>query len=283
MINMKSNKGNTGVDIIISLGIIVVTLTVLISLYFSLYISNIEIERRTQAISYGTQILEKVSEYYYSDVTNENFEQSTLPNGRKQIAGIEISNGYDVSVNVSNYTYNDISDVLKKVEVTIRYKISNKQHTLTLSKNKTKERLVVPNLPELPQELVPVKVQKENNKSIYKLTSTTDSSWYNYNNKLWALAIEKTKSEASITTEDLYVWIPRYAYNSTTSEIKFLYSDKNRTVNSSGDLEYIETSYVVDNKFTNDDSRGYWIKVSDIRTDETASRLNNSEYGKLIY
>ena len=283
MVKLKSNKGNTGVDIVISIGIISITLTILASLYFSLYIANIEIERKTQAISYGTQILEKVSEYYYADVTQENFQPVTLANGNKQIAGVQLAKGYNASVNISEINSQNSISILKRVEVTIEYNVSKKTHTLTLSKNKAKEKLKVPNFPELTEDLIPIKVQRDNNKSVYKVTNTTDEYWYNYNSKKWALATEKQKINSTISTEDLYVWIPRYAYNPQNNDIKFLYGEKNQIVDSSGNLQNISNNYVVDNKFTNEDARGYWVKVYEVITDETATTLNNSDYGKFIY
>ena len=255
-------------------------MTFLVSLYFSLYVSNMEIERRSQALSYGTQILEKVKEYYYDDVTAENFSQSTLQNGNKQIAGIQLKKGYDVTVNIRNND-NNTTDVVKRVDVIINYPISKKQYTLTLSANKKRELLIVPNVPKLTQNLVPVKVQKIDNQINYILTNTTDMGWYNYTDKKWALAVDKSKSQSAITSSDLYAWIPRYAYNNNS--IKFLYSDKDQTVNAAGALEDIGSNYAVDSYFTNDYSKGFWIKITEIDSNTTSNRLNNSQYGRLIY
>ncbi len=285
MKHIKSNNGNTGVDIVISVGIIAITLTVVASLYFSLYISNTEIERKAQALSYATQILEKVSEYYYADITQENFEKTTLPNGAKQVAGIQLPRGYDVSVLIDDNE--GISDVVKTVEVTINYTIFKKEKNVKLSTYKAKERLLLPNKPELAEGLVPVKVQNNSNSTSYIVTSTADTSWYNYTAKQWALAVESIKAASQITIEDLYVWVPRYAYyldGQNNIKICFLYADKNQSVNSSGNLYDIDTSlYTTVSKFSDEDAKGYWIKIVQINNDQTAKRLNDSEYGRLIY
>ena len=69
MKNIKQEKAATGIDIAISLGIISITLAILGALYFNLYISNTQIERKTEAINFATQILEKMESYYYTTFT----------------------------------------------------------------------------------------------------------------------------------------------------------------------------------------------------------------------
>lgn len=281
----KTNGGFTGIDIVISLGIITITLLILASMYINTYVANIEIERRTQAINYASQIFEKISEYYYGDITNEKFIVATNVYGNQEIVGIEIPNGYTVDVSVENYKTDEATDVVKNVIVEISYKVGDKDNTLTLSKYKTKENIITPNAPELAQNMTAVKVQKTGNTSNYKTTSVTDSDWYNYYGRKWALAKEASTG-STITSADLYVWIPRYAYYVDSNgkiNIEFLYSNKNQKVGSYGMLENISFEYQVDSTFSGDNARGYWIKVSEIKNDETAKRLNQSEYGPLIY
>lgn len=281
----KTNGGFTGIDIVISLGIITITLLILASMYINTYVANIEIERRTQAINYASQIFEKISEYYYGDITNEKFTVATNVYGNQEIVGIEIPKGYTVDVSVENYKTDEATDVVKNIIVEISYKVGDKDNALTLSKYKTKENIITPNAPELAQNMTAVKVQKTGNTSNYKTTSDADSDWYNYYGRKWALAKEASTG-STITSADLYVWIPRYAYYVDSNgkiNIEFLYSNKNQKVGSYGMLENISFEYQVDSTFSGDNARGYWIKVSEIKNDETAKRLNQSEYGPLIY
>ena len=113
-----------------------------------------------------------------------------------------------------------------------------------------------------------------------------DADWYSFNKKIWPLAITKETNINVINTEDLYVWIPRYAYyidSSNNVNIQFLYSDKDKTVDSLGNLQEITSGYKVDTTFTGDKAKGYWLPVSQISSDVTANRLNSSVYGNLIY
>lgn len=277
MKKIKSNKGATGIDIAISLGIVSVTLLILLALYTNTYISNMEIERRTQAINYASQILEKASEYYYSDVNTEKFSATTNSSGKIEIAGIEIPKAYTVNVNIDNYSNSDETDVVKKVEVTVTYKIGKNDNTLTLSKFKTKETLLTPNAPKLQDNMVAVKAQNSGTTKTYKDTNNSDTEWHNYLKKKWALAR---------ILNELYVWVPRYAYyidSNNQINIEFLYSNKNQKVDSYGNLENIPSNYIVDTKFSGDNETGYWVKVSEVSADETATRLNNSKYGSFEY
>ena len=277
MKKIKSNKGATGIDIAISLGIVAITLLILLALYTNTYISNMEIERRTQAINYASQILEKASEYYYSDVNTEKFSATTNSSGKIEIAGIEIPKAYTVNVNIDNYSNSDETDVVKKVEVTVTYKIGKNDNTLTLSKFKTKETLLTPNAPKLQTNMIAVKAQNSGTTKTYKDTNNSDTEWYNYLKKKWALAR---------ISNELYVWIPRYAYyidSNNQINIEFLYSNKNQKVDSYGNLENIPSNYIVDTKFSGDNETGYWIKVLEASADETATRLNNSKYGSFEY
>lgn len=286
MIKTKSNSGNTGVDIVISIGIITVLLTVLIALYMNVYVSNTEIERKTQAINYGTQILEKVAEFYYADINNEKFQLVTLENGKNEIVGIEIAKGYNVSVNIVPYSENEQTDVIKNVKVTVTYNVAEREENVTLNYYKTKETLIIPNIPELNDNLIPVRAQNNNGQKTYKITNSIDNQWYNYSKKIWALAITKDKANSSIKEDDLYVWIPRYAYyidSSNNTNIQFLYADKDKTVDTLGNLQDISNNYIIHNKFTGNNEKGYWVKLSELDNDEVATTLNNSQYGKLIY
>lgn len=285
MEKVKSNVGNTGIDIAISLGIISITLAILAALYFNTYITNAEIERRTQAINYATQIFEKISEYYYSDVTQENFTVTTNSNGREEIAGIEIEKGYTISVNIEDYTNNDETNVVKTVTVIVNYKIGNKDNKVELKKFKEKETLITPNKPELSNNMIAVKGQVVNGNVKFKDINLPDNTWYNYLQKKWALARRSDEND-SLSEKDIYVWIPRYAYyidNNNQINIEFLYSNKNQKVNTNGNLEDLPNNYVIDEKFKGDNEKGYWQKVTEIQNDETANRLNKSKYGEFSY
>lgn len=281
MKNIKQEKGITGIDIAISLGIISITLAILGALYFNLYISSTQIERKTEAINFATQILEKMDSYYYSEVTSETFAVTQKANGKNEVVGLEIPRGYNVTVQITKYPSGEGIDVVKQVSVTIAYNVGEKGHTIVLRKSKEKEKFAIPNIPKLEANMIPVKVVKNGDSKTYKQTTAQDEQWYNYNQKRWALAVLNAVGD-TIKIQDLYVWIPRYAYNSSdNTDVKFLYSNTNKIVNLNGDLEEVASGYLVNGEFST--NNGYWAKISEMNLDSVATLLNNSTYGPLDY
>ena len=91
---------------------------------------------------------------------------------------------------------------------------------------------VEPNAPVLDDGMIPI-VFDTSNGTVIKTVSSTDSSWYNYNNKEWANAVlvktsgtqtrayYKANPGVVVNESDIlayYVWIPRYKYKIWTLE-----------------------------------------------------------------
>ncbi len=82
----------------------------------------------------------------------------------------------------------------------------------------------IPNEPVLDEGMIPITFDVSENNTIIKTVSSTDSSWYNYDNKEWANSILVTESSRSkylnttnieVDQSDIlayFVWIPRYKY-----------------------------------------------------------------------
>lgn len=298
-INKKGQEGISGVDIVISIGIIIIFVSIIAMVYANLNNVNISIERAQKATNYATQILEKTDELYYSEVNSDTFSVNDAENGKHTVAGIEIAKGYTVRVTIDNYNQtngenNGRLDVVKTINVSVEYKVAGKTETVQMSKIKTKEILNTPNKPVLEEEMIPakyVKVKKTTYSEetgeyvttyITKLTNTTeeDTQWYDYTNRKWALATRNSTT---------YVWIPRFAYKSTetpnTYEVKFIYAYGTRIVNANGDLEQISNEFSIPEGFTNSNEEsldGFWVEESLITSNTTANILNNSlTYGPM--
>ena len=133
---IKKEEGISGVDISIAIGIIIVFVSIIAVVYINLYMVNIGIERMQRATNYGVQILEKVDELNYDDVTIENFTADSNGN----IEGIRISKGYNVNVTINKYVPSDTEDVnvVKIIDVEISYKVGKKLETVKLHRIKTR-------------------------------------------------------------------------------------------------------------------------------------------------
>ena len=134
---LKKEEGISGVDITIAIGIIIVFVSIIAVVYINLYMVNIGIERMQRATNYAVQILEKAEELDYDNVTEENF----APDTNRNIQGINISKGYNVNITIEKYAPEDVEDVdvVKKIHVTVSYKVGKKEETVNLHKIKTRE------------------------------------------------------------------------------------------------------------------------------------------------
>lgn len=127
-----SNKGITGIDITVAI-IIIITFTGVISgLMYSIYKTSITVQKSAEADAYATIILEKVDEKAYDEV-DENFVQKL-----KEDKEIEISDDYAITFTVETYD-DDEFDLIKRVNVTIKYTVAKEEKTLEISKLKIKE------------------------------------------------------------------------------------------------------------------------------------------------
>ena len=120
-----------------------------------------------------------------------------------------------------------------------------------------------PNAPVLDDGMIPI-VFDTSNGTVVKTVSSTDSSWYNYNNQEWANAVlvkesgtqtrayYKANSGVTINQADIlayYVWIPRYKYQIWSTDyydkkgeeqtIEIVFEDKNSISTGTQVGEYI--------------------------------------------
>ena len=284
---LKNEDGASGIDIVISIGIISLFATIIAVTFSNLYTSNTNVRRTQIATNYAVKILERVDELYYSEVTAEEFQTTNLQNGKHQVSNIEIPKGYNVNVTISNY--NETLDVAKTISVNITYKVGQNNKTIEMQKVKKKEILTIPNKPVLAENMTPVKYvttsKNSYNEQTNEYTTVTeknlvkttqnDETWYDYSSKRWALAIINNDETV------IYAWIPRFAYYETGSgnDVKFIYANGQRYVND-GNLTTLPASYNIHSDFLND--RGFWINVSEINASEAANILNtNTRYGPM--
>lgn len=276
---LKKNGGFTGIDIAMAILIITVFMSVISSLYINLYITNVDILRKEKAIGYATSILEKIDELYYSEVNSENFKVIKNSNGSESIAGINIDRGYNASINIVTYDPDNINiDVVKNIDLKITYEVGNKEKSIEFTKIKERENIFIPNIPDLKSEMVAVKYNS-NDELIQ--TNFSDSSWYDYSDKRWAMAVMKNMvlSNGKVNDNaDIYIWIPRFAYMG--NNVEFIYGKGNKTVDKNGSLINISSDYVIPSEFSNDEL-GIWINIDELNSNNASKILNNSLYGPI--
>jgi hypothetical protein len=127
-----NNKGITGVDITIAIIIIITFTGVIASLMFSIYNTSLNIQKGANADAYATMILEKVDEKSYDEV-DENFIQMLKDDNE-----IEISDDYVTELTIEPYTDYQY-ELIKKVNLIIKYTVNKEEKTLNITKLKIKE------------------------------------------------------------------------------------------------------------------------------------------------
>ena len=128
---LRNKKGLTGVDISIAVIAIILFSSIILSLMYNVKLENLKIKAKIQANIYLTEIAEKIGVADYDDVTSEN--TNLFPG--------EITDAYIAKIEVSKFSDEDTSkeDIIKKVKITISYKIGNKTYEESLQRLKVKE------------------------------------------------------------------------------------------------------------------------------------------------
>ena len=146
--NLKNNKGFAGVDISISIILILIFVPTLFGAIYSIQRNNNWVKRESQAIRIASDVLEIAKAQDYDDVTfesNSNFVESL----NTKYGNCNISSNtaecsctgqdgeyYKINVDVSNYypTGTESSeDLVKKVNVIVTYMLGNDEKTVEIA------------------------------------------------------------------------------------------------------------------------------------------------------
>lgn len=146
--NLKSEKGFTGIDITVALIIITLFVSIITVIFYNITKSSKEMERNSEATYIATDIIEKFKASNYDELkttTNEendnyvSIEQYNQDN-KGIISDINITDGYTVSINVEQYNpEGETLDIVKIVKVKVEYKlgteVKNVELKTTLTRN----------------------------------------------------------------------------------------------------------------------------------------------------
>ena len=135
---LKSNKGITTGDIIISVIIIIMFISIITTSFYNYYLSTQSKTRRTMATNALIDIIENVEMMEYSTVNEEAI--NTLIEGF--ITDGTIPSGYNVNFTLTNYneTENntDKLDLIKILNVKVSYILNDKEETFEITRLITK-------------------------------------------------------------------------------------------------------------------------------------------------
>jgi len=145
---LKSEKGITGIDLTISLILISIFLSIIVALSMNVSTSLSSKNRVDIASDCITEIMEKIDSMEYANVEivdnrtielDENYDTESLSKNIQDILKKEKYNILTIRVNAENYKpEGEVQDLLKKVTVTIIYKLNNENEQIQVTRLKPK-------------------------------------------------------------------------------------------------------------------------------------------------
>lgn len=278
---LKQNKGFAASDALIAIVIITIFTGIISTIAYNIYLSNASLKRMSKANNYIIDVFEHVEKMYYEDVNEENlikYINEKYKNEDVQAVNneeTEVQYPFKIVIKVQNYNEmagnEDKLDLVKEITATVKYKLGNREQIITMKKSKNREKITMPNEPDLSlikltegEKIYPV---KEKNGE-FVVCKENDDAWYNYTDNNYAV-ITVTNAELNVgdNVEELYVkykWIPRYALNTENpSDIKYLFSNTDKYIEEQNGYEIlvdISSDYEVGELFT-DKLTGVWEEI----------------------
>ena len=143
--NLRNNKGMTGIDISISIIIILLFIPTTFGIVYNIQKNNNAIVSESVALKIATDILETAKVLNYQDVSltanslfvtqlSNRYRLVNLAGGEFSYTG-EKNEQYKIILNIENYvpTGREEFDFVKKLKVTINYPVGNKNKTVEIS------------------------------------------------------------------------------------------------------------------------------------------------------
>lgn len=135
--NLRNNRGITGVDLSVALIIVVLFVGLISTLAYNFSVTSQGINRKADAINIAIQKVEELKSTAYENLqSGENTEY-------RDKDGQTVANGaYKITTKVTRYVDSDyvpeaekskILDVIKLVKVTVNYTVNGKEHDVAIS------------------------------------------------------------------------------------------------------------------------------------------------------
>lgn len=306
---LKSNKGITGADAVLGVALAILFSGIIATLSYNIYVTSSSLKRSSKALEYITSTFEYVATQYYDNVTEDNIKEY-INNLDEKISTNE-GKPYKAQVSVTKYNQiegnTDKLDLVKEITMSVTYKLGDKDQTIEIKTAKSREKLEVPNKPNLDklaiterQYIYPIKYVNEN----WKVTSKDDTNWYDYNRGLWGTVVVTTtqKSIGDVITKTdgtIYLWVPRFEYSPNPNSedkyvVNFLYKNTNKRIVVKEGITRIEDRELksvkdsIPNEFIQNENTGVWITKGDLSHDpylflnKIKYKLDDAKYsGKL--
>ncbi len=126
---VKQNKGITGIDMAISICVIVIFVGLISGLFYNIYSHSTAVRINALAVDYAIKMAEETDRMQYEEVNNDiNYELRSK---------FQIPDAYNTEVSVEDY--NKKEDVIKIVTIKVNYEFMNHDEEYVIKKLKVKE------------------------------------------------------------------------------------------------------------------------------------------------
>lgn len=144
ILKIKTEKGITGIDIIISVIIITIFVTIIGNLVINININSKSAERKAIATSYTVSEIENIKAQGYLPIYDDKgiYNIEEIEEKNEEISENGIFTGYSKKVKIEDYVLaysNKQKNLLKKIIVEISYKLGKEEKTVALSTVVVKE------------------------------------------------------------------------------------------------------------------------------------------------
>lgn len=153
--NFRKNNGFTGIDISISMIIILIFIPTVFGIVYNIQKTNVSVKRESKAVSIAIDVLEIAKSKPYDAVKleassdfltslNKNYSQSTYTNSSTEESDYEYiyysltgedDEHYQIQIGLQNYypSSTEQEDLIKKIKVTVFYPVGNMIENIDIS------------------------------------------------------------------------------------------------------------------------------------------------------
>ena len=226
MKRFKNNKGVTGIDISVSISLIVIILGIVMAMYTSYANKTKEIKRNSTATNLAMKVIEKIEKIDINTIENSLEIKNNTDEEIKQKYGLNGENigAYIINIKKIPPSNTILQNIAFQVDVTVSYKVGNEDKKVTLSTIKKHNDIgeaQEPDIINIPGGCVPVKYDSAKNG--YVKTNEKDSEWYSISSKRFAIVANAGSDGFDINgviqqpnSCVFYVWIPSYSKDGNT-------------------------------------------------------------------
>lgn len=267
-INIKEEKGFTGIDLTIAIIIIMLFVSLITAIFMNVYYSAANVKRSEVASSYAIAMFEEIERLSYDEVISDtevagedvflNLLQKKLDdlengtrrvtlirrNGNENTIPSNFNTPYLAKIKVEKYqeTRENIGyDIIKTITLEISYPVGGNIQKVEMDRLKLYEQEVEDHLgisPTILSNMTPVKYKEDG----WYVTTTSDSEWFDYSENKWANVMLNDSLAYDVLTKkvtsmgSMFVYVPRFAYMIPTT------SYANDTFTTSINIKFLNTN-----------------------------------------